>query len=119
MRIRMLCNLICPVNLQSNVSPLLAHVPHLPPQIQANPWEQKHDVRYINQQLLISITLQLRHLLHPFRPRLLHDRLAGAGGGFVVRHDVVEGDVLVEGILEGGRDVVAVVVVAVLVVAVT
>ena len=67
----------------------------------------------MHQQLLISVALQLRALLQPLRPRLLYHRSARPGGSFIERRDSVEVDVLVERVLDGGGNVVAVVVAAV------
>lgn len=67
----------------------------------------------MHQQLLIGVTLQFRRLLQPLRPRLFNYRRARPGRSFVQRPNGIEVDVLVQRVLDGGGDVVAVVVPAV------
>lgn len=74
--------------------------------------------RHINQQLLIRIANHLGLLRHPLRPRLLDHGARRARRGFVERFDLVKVDLLVQRVLQGGRDVVRVVVVVVSAVAV-
>lgn len=74
--------------------------------------------RHINQQLLIRIANHLGLLRHPLRPRLLDHSARRARRGFVERFDLVKVDLLVQRVLQGGRDVVRVVVVVVSAVAV-
>jgi len=67
----------------------------------------------MHKELLISIAFQLWLLLHTLSPCFLHYCLARVGLGFVEGGYVVEVYVLVKGILQGGGDVVAVIVGAV------
>lgn len=63
----------------------------------------------MHNQLLISITLALGLLLQPLRPRLLANGLPGPRLGLVERGDAVEVDMLVERVLERGRNVIGVI----------
>jgi len=60
--------------------------------------------------LLISVAFQLWHGIQPLRPRLMYDAAAGVRDRFVEYADAVEVYLIVEGVLEGGRYVVGVVV---------
>jgi hypothetical protein len=64
----------------------------------------------MHKQLLISIALQFWLLLHTLSPCFFDNSFPGVGFGFVEGGYVVEIYVLVEGVLEGGGYVVAVVV---------
>lgn len=72
-------------------------------------------VRDIHEQLLIRVALQLRLRIHTLVPSLLDDGHARARRAFVQRFDLVELDLPVEICLEGGRDVVRMVVVVVVI----
>lgn len=105
-------------SVRGSISLAIFHIPS--PIIDAAPvyhprtgGERGRDSRDMHQQLLISVALQLRALLQPLRPRLLYHRSARPGGSFIERRDSVEVDVLVERVLDGGGNVVAVVVAAV------
>lgn len=75
--------------------------------------EEGRNPRNMYQKLLIRITLQLWILLQPLRPCLLHDSCARSGRSFIQRPDSVKVDVLVQRVLDGGGNVVAVVVASV------
>lgn len=64
----------------------------------------------MHKQLLISIALKLWLLFHALSPCFFHHSFPGVGLGFVEGGYVVEVYVLVEGVLEGGGYIVAVVV---------
>lgn len=69
----------------------------------------------MHEQLLISIALQLRLILQPLCPCLLRNSTAGMRHGFVERREAVKGYVLIEAVLQGGGDVVRMVVGAIIV----
>jgi hypothetical protein len=64
----------------------------------------------MHQQLLVRIALQLRLLIKPLTPRLLHHFRATSRFTFVQRVDCAEVDLLVYVVLQRGRDVVGMVV---------
>jgi hypothetical protein len=64
----------------------------------------------MHQQLLVRIALQLRLLIQPLAPRLLHHFRATSRFALVQCIDCAEVDLLVYVVLQRGRDVVGVVV---------
>jgi hypothetical protein len=67
-------------------------------------------LRYVHEQLLVRIALQLRLLVQPFAPSLLHDLGAAPRLALVQRVDSAEVDLLVDVVLQRGRDIVGMVV---------
>jgi hypothetical protein len=64
----------------------------------------------MHQQLLVRITLQLRLLIQPLAPRLLHHFRATPRFTLVQRVDCAEVDLLVYVVLQRGREIVGMVV---------
>jgi hypothetical protein len=79
----------------------------------------EEDIRNSHEQLLVGLADELRLHLHPVCPRLLDDLAARAAVRLVESGDLVKDDARVQRVLEGGRQVIRVIVGVVMVVAVT
>lgn len=73
------------------------------------------DLRHVDDDLLVGVTRQLRLLLQPLSPRLLHDGLARARRRLVHCVDGVKVYVLVQAVLDGGCDVIGMIMLVVMV----